>query len=167
MNRTVNLTGEAPPPPELPDELAGSISVILCALAARIDLAAARTLRPAIDLTPTEWRVISTAGAEPGISPLRVTAVAGVDKSVISRTVKALVGKNLVEARPDPDRSRWTQLFLTPEGERLRRIGTALSLNGDDQLFADFTPEERRIMVQLTWRMLDNIKSNPEFSPQI
>lgn len=166
MDGTARMTGELRAQADLPGELGDSISVLPCILAAKIDLAAARTLRPTVDLTPTEWRVIATAGSQPGASPLRVASVAAVDKSVISRAVKSLIGMKLVEAKADPGRSRWTQLFLTRQGERACAIGSKLRASGDNQLFAGFSPDERRLAIELTGRMLNNITHDPEPSSQ-
>jgi DNA-binding MarR family transcriptional regulator len=67
--------------------------------------------------------------------PLRVSAIAaqlGVDLSVASRQVAALVRSGYVERRPDEDDGRAHRVVLTPEGEQAvedahRRMVTAFA----------------------------------------
>jgi len=74
----------------------------------------ARAYRKAHDLSVTEWRVIAVLGRFPGQAASEIVRRTAMDKVAVSRAVKRLQLKGLVERRPPAEDRRRQPLQLTP-----------------------------------------------------
>jgi DNA-binding MarR family transcriptional regulator len=74
----------------------------------------ATTYRPTFDIGVTEWRVIAVLGRFAGISASEVMQRTAMDKVAISRAVRRLQDKGLVERSADESDRRRLCLRLTP-----------------------------------------------------
>ena len=135
-----------------------SPSFLLTVLSNRTRLKAAQELRRELDLSVTEWAVIGTAGAQPGASPTLAVDVAALDKSVVSRSIKGLVARGIVEVRPDPSHGRKTRLYLTPAGEALHDQGLRLSRAGDEDMLRGLSKAEVAATLKSLHGMLANVQ---------
>lgn len=70
-------------------------------------------------ITLPEWRTLREIYAEPGITQTEVAERTAQHIMTLSRSVRQLTRKNLVEGRVDPDDRRRTQLFVTPLGSEM------------------------------------------------
>lgn len=91
----------------------------LSILSNRVSQGIAATYSQAYDLSIAEWRVLAVLGRFSGITASQVVARTAMDKVAISRTVKKLLEKRLVERRPTLADKRRLALYLSPPGNRL------------------------------------------------
>jgi DNA-binding MarR family transcriptional regulator len=67
----------------------------------------------------TEWRALREIGAQPGITQTEIAEQTAQHIMTLSRSVRQLIRKGLIEGRVDPDDRRRTQLFTTDLGQEL------------------------------------------------
>jgi DNA-binding MarR family transcriptional regulator len=76
-----------------------------------------------VDLTPSEINVMRFVDRHPGASPTAVAAATGMQRSNLSRAVRALEAKGLIERSAGGDDARHAQLNPTRRAEaNLRRL---------------------------------------------
>lgn len=86
----------------------------------------AETYERTYSMSVTEWRVIAVLGRFPGITASEVVRRTAMDKVAISRTVRRLLEKGLLEREDNDDDRRSKKLFLSRQGERIyRRVAPA------------------------------------------
>ncbi len=94
------------------------------------------------DLTIAEWRIVALLGSNPGLTAREIAPLASLDKVSISRAVERLVKSGRLEKRKlDGDR-RSAALYLTEAGTSTLAEIIPLAQRYEDQLLAEFTPEE-------------------------
>ena len=71
------------------------------------------------DLSRSDWRVLSTLGDKPNISSKQIAQYGMLDKMQVSRTVKRLETKNLLNRADDPLDKRNKIVSLTPSGQSM------------------------------------------------
>jgi DNA-binding MarR family transcriptional regulator len=135
-----------------------SPSFLISVLTNRMMRRASQELRSAADVSTTEWAVIAMAAAEPGAPPLRVIEISALDKSVVSRAIKALEVRGLIAVRTNPSHRRKTALFLTATGEKVHNICLAHNRAGDARMFAGMNEETVAKTVALFHRLLDQFE---------
>ena len=67
------------------------------------------------DISITEWRILAVLGGFAGLSASEVVERTAMDKVAISRAVKCLEEKGLLERRIDPSDRRRQSLYITPD----------------------------------------------------
>jgi DNA-binding MarR family transcriptional regulator len=75
----------------------------------------ARSYRDRHGISIHEWRVLAVLGRFPGISASDIVRHTAMDKVSISRAVRSLVDKGLLERRPDRSDRRRMRLLLTAD----------------------------------------------------
>ena len=88
-------------------------------LHARLNAQAIRYLGKHADVTLTEWRAIALMG---DLGPTTLTGLSRegqLDKGLLSRTIKSLIKRKIIQARQDSDDQRVQQLRLTRKGQTL------------------------------------------------
>jgi len=94
-------------------------------------------------LSVTEWRVVAVLGRFPGLTASEIMQRTAMDKVAISRAVKKLQLRKLVERNPHADDRRRLPLRLTEdEGVRLFRQVVPKALSYERQLLAGLSAEE-------------------------
>ena len=68
-------------------------------------------------ISVTEWRVIAVLGGSPGVTASDVMTRTAMEKVPVSRAVKALVEKSLLQRKTDNQDRRCRRLQLTPQGQ--------------------------------------------------
>jgi DNA-binding MarR family transcriptional regulator len=136
-----------------------SPSFLISVLTNRMMRRASQELRSAADVSTTEWAVIAMAGAEPGAPPQRVIEISALDKSVVSRAIKAMEARGLIEVRPHPSHRRKTALYLTKAGKQVHNICLALNIAGDAHMFAAFDEATAQQAIGLFHRLTDQYKT--------
>ena len=82
-------------------------------------------------LNLSQWRVMAALADQPGRTASEVVDVTPMDKGIVSRAVKTLVDRDLVERRASKDDGRLSFLFLTSEGKALyAKIVTVMDKQG-------------------------------------
>jgi DNA-binding MarR family transcriptional regulator len=74
----------------------------------------ARGYRERHGIGVTEWRILAVLGRFPGLTASEVVARTAMDKVAISRGVKALTARGLLQRRTDHGDRRRQRLFITP-----------------------------------------------------
>lgn len=108
-------------------------------------------------LSIPEWRILARLGEHPGLSSKDIGAITFMDKSKVSRGVKQLEVKGLLEKTKDHRDNRVYYLALSEEGGRLYRkiVPTALSWEAELLQGLDVTEyrDLMRIMEKLDKRL--------------
>jgi DNA-binding MarR family transcriptional regulator len=94
-------------------ELEQFIPYRLSVLTNTVSQGIARSYRERHDISVTEWRILAVLGRFPGLTASQVTERTAMDKVAISRGVKSLMAKGLLERRTDAGDRRRQRLFIT------------------------------------------------------
>ncbi|MCJ1715870.1 MarR family winged helix-turn-helix transcriptional regulator [Microbacterium sp. M1A1_1b] len=93
------------------DDLAELADVVL-RISREVDPSASHAL-DIVPLTGTEALVMRWIDRHQGTSPSATAEATGLQRSNLSAALRALVAKDMVDRRPDPDDARLVQLFST------------------------------------------------------
>lgn len=103
-----------------------------------------------------EWRLLGLIYA---YAPVRASDLAGVlfmDKSQLSRLIKALQARDLIRSETDRDDARATALSLTEQGEALHDQMFTHALLRNERVLEPLTHEEVRIFDRLLGKLTDH-----------
>ena len=134
-----------------------SPSYLICALGNKIAVIAARNLKKQLGLSLMEWRVLDILAAEPGATPGRVIEFTGVNKSVVSRAVNALMRKGLIARAQAPDHGLRTHLYLTEPGHGVHSRCIGSRLQAEEQLLSHLSQADRARLVQTLKQLTRNL----------
>jgi DNA-binding MarR family transcriptional regulator len=95
-------------------------------------------------------RIILALGRRPQITAARLAEVIGVDPAAVSRALRELKARKLVEEAKGPVRS----LALTPDGQLLRSHVETISDERESRMLHGFSEAEADKMFQFLERML-------------
>lgn len=126
-----------------------SLSFLICALGKRIDVAAERQLRKALDLALMEWRVLEVIAVEAAAPPGRIIDVSGVHKAAVSRAVNALEARGLLKRVAARDHGLRTHLFLTSAGRAVYRRGIGERRRSEELLLGGLSVKQRQCLIDL------------------
>ncbi|MGF6887581.1 DNA-binding MarR family transcriptional regulator [Nocardia sp. GAS34] len=97
-----------------------------------------RNLRP-LGLTPTQFNLLASTGWLSGHGDLptqqQAADMAGADRMMASRVIRALEERELLRRTPDPADARAVRLELTSAGRDLVSKGVQIAVDTDAQLF--------------------------------
>lgn len=114
----------------------------------------ARAYRKPFGLSVTEWRVIAVLGRFPGLTASEIMTHTAMDKVAISRAVKRLRERKLVERREHLEDRRRAHLELTPDrGMKLFRRVVPQALAYERRLLSALSDRERRELSVLVARL--------------
>lgn len=99
-----------------PIRLARFLPYRIILLADRVSRRSAAVVRRHEGLNLSHWRVLAAVAEAPGRTANEVVAVTPMDKGIVSRSVKALIGEGLLERRASDSDGRLGHLHLTPRG---------------------------------------------------
>ncbi len=114
----------------------------------------ARILRDAVGITLTQWRVIALVGAAGETRLSDLAREAALDKGLLSRNVKSLVARGLINAKQDDTDHRVQHLSLTPDGQEIFFQALPVTRRRQEWLRTDLTNEEIRVFK----RVLDKLE---------
>jgi DNA-binding MarR family transcriptional regulator len=126
----------------------------LSLLANTVSQGIARHYRDRYGISVTEWRILAVLGRYPGLTASEVAARTAMDKVPISRGVKSLMDRGLLERKTDANDRRRRQLFLTAsKGQQVLRgvIPKALAFEG--KLLDVLEPQEAELFLRLMERL--------------
>jgi DNA-binding MarR family transcriptional regulator len=101
-----------------------------------------------------DWRVLSHLALEPGCTAQTVSNELGVDKSVVSRSVRTLVDRGLVGVETTPG---FRRLYLTDAGVDLHKRVVPVALQRERLLLAGLDDAEVAQLLELLRRVHANL----------
>ncbi len=135
-------------------ELEGFLPYRLSLLSNTVSEGIATTYRKAHGLSVTEWRVIAVLGRFPGQTASEIVKRTAMDKVTVSRAVKKLLEKTLIERNAlDEDRRRQPLRLTRPKGWRLYRKIVPKALAYEAELVAALTVSERRSLAVMVGKL--------------
>lgn len=90
-----------------------------------------------------EWSCIALLANEDNISATRICEVGGFDRSIVSRSINALVRLKYVASHPVADHNRKRLLSLTPAGRTIHDKIMKQVLAGEDKLLQGLDKKQR------------------------
>lgn len=104
-----------------------------------------------------DWRVISMLNIEPNITARRICDVIRLDKAAVSRSLKTLLEKNLLQFEQlsnDPRKRLWS---LSDEGLKTHNALLAVALSCESDLVSNVSPDDLEVFLKVMRQMLTNI----------
>ncbi len=118
----------------------------LATLSNRVSRAIAALYSERFGISIPEWRVMAVLGERPEISANAVAERTAMDKVAVSRAVRRLLAKGLIERHFAPDDRRRSVLALSAAGRRVYDEIVPLARAFEARLLAALTHEERAIL---------------------
>lgn len=131
-------------------------------LAAASDRVGQRWLSDEFDLRILEWRVLGIVAA---LEPVRFLTVADtllVDKGQLSRLVKSLGERGLIDTETDPDDLRTIRLCVTEDGRAVHGRVLARALERNERFISALEPEELATLFALLDKLQPSITNRAE-----
>ncbi|MBT8052412.1 MAG: MarR family transcriptional regulator [Xanthomonadales bacterium] len=142
MNKPKRKPGKAPQPSVFELEL--FLPYRLSLLTNTVSQGIARGYRQQYDISVTEWRILAVLGRFPGLAAKEIAQRTAMDKVAVSRAVKTLVEKNLLQRITDPTDRRRLALHITPDkGKQLLEEVVPLARAYEQKLLSALNPVER------------------------
>ena len=130
----------------LDDSWAYKVTVLADLLARRI----APIVQDVSGLNLSQWRVIAAVADEPGRTASQVVDMTPMDKGIVSRAVRTLVERDLIERRSSKQDGRLSHLYLTDDGSKVyQTIVSALSNAKADGASTGSLEQQQRLLDQL------------------
>lgn len=116
------------------------------------------------DLSLNEWWLLAVTHAHKSIRAGDMAELLVMDKSQLSRLIRALVDKNLIKSAQDPDDARAVVLDVTSKGHLLHQQVLAEVLRRNENVLAPLSREEVAqlgdMLDRLTDHNIDLLKKN-------
>lgn len=105
-----------------------------------------------LNLTPVRATAIVYVGEHDGCDQMALGRALGVNRPRAMKIVDELEARGAVERRSGRDR-RSNALHLTPHGAELRALIEAVTIEHDEAVFGDLTPDERTELRRLLLKL--------------
>lgn len=125
----------------------------------RVSRMVAAAYRARFGLSIWEWRVIAILGEGEPVTAQDLADAAAMDKVAVSRAVRALVERGLLERRAHDSDRRSSLLDLTPDGEQVYRDISPIALDAEARLLEGLSDEEATLLSQLLDRLRGRAQS--------
>lgn len=127
----------------------------LSVLSNRISEGIAATYRNRFGLSVTEWRVIAIVGRYPGASATDVAQQSAMDKVAVSRAVKNLLGRELLERTDSDSDRRAKHLALSARGQEVHDEVVPAARAFEKRLLASLEPDDRAVLDRVIDRLAE------------
>ncbi|WP_162183325.1 MarR family winged helix-turn-helix transcriptional regulator [Neorhizobium vignae] len=95
------------------------------------------------------WRVVSAIGTYRSISPMEIGKLTTIDKAMVSRAIRELVDRDLIDRRADARDARWAQIQLTAAGTAVYEKMVADIDALEKHMFGDLPPEKTAAFMEM------------------
>ncbi|EUC01088.1 transcriptional regulator, MarR family [Rhizobium sp. CF080] len=95
------------------------------------------------------WRVMSAIGTYKSISPMEIGKLTTIDKAMVSRAIRELVDRGLIDRRADARDARWAQIELTASGTAVFEKMAASIDALEKHMFGDLPPEKTEAFMEM------------------
>ena len=116
-------------------------------LAANISLALSKIYKQEFDISIPEWRVLAQLAQQQKLYSKNIGEITSMDKSKVSRAVKALESKHYLLRKTDKKDNRAAYLSLTAQGKTLYQKIVPKALEWERQLVGVLEVSERRALM--------------------
>jgi len=118
-------------------------------LASNISLALSKIYKQEFDITIAQWRVLAQLAQQQELYSKDIGAITSMDKSKVSRAVKALESKHYLLRKADNKDNRAAYLSLTVEGNRLYEKIAPKALQWERELTSVLETSEQRYLMKI------------------
>ena len=136
-------------------DLHRSVPALITLISNRITATGTATFGARHGLGSTDWKVLSSIAIEPGISGAGIAQLVGMDKALVSRVLKKFLIDGLIRIRQSTRHSNYQEITLTSKGWRLHDAAVETAFQREAALLEGFSLEERRSIVGLLVRLLE------------
>jgi len=98
------------------------------------------------DLSISQWRVVAVLGEQASLTQLAIVQRTVMDKMAVSRAVRVLVERGLIDRMPHEGDRRSSMLVLTDAGRALYESVAPAALAMETALLEGFSAEEVRVL---------------------
>ncbi|MEM9011232.1 MAG: MarR family winged helix-turn-helix transcriptional regulator [Pseudomonadota bacterium] len=109
-------------------------------------------------LSLSEWRCLMWLAGVPGVSGEDTASGTGMDRMSVSRALRALEGRGLLERRADPRNRRRSEWRLTAAGWAIYEAIAPAALARDQDLTAGLSAEERDVLHNAIEAAIDSLR---------
>lgn len=152
MTANESASGEKKRAGDLADDY---VAVLIIAIANRLTRGASKYYREVWNLGVVEWRVIVSLGHQRRRSIGEIAEAADLDRGAVSRSVKLLCKRGLINA--ESGAGRLNQVSLTAEGRRLLEKLRSAGRRREERLMAGFAQNERPLLRSFLNRLLSQV----------
>lgn len=114
------------------------------------------------DMTPVQLAALRAIQLRPGFDQLRLAHAIKLDRTTVAGVVLRLEKKGLITREPAPHDRRSNLLSLTPAGDKLLDDLIPAAERAQRRMLAGFTPGERKTLLDLLERLVDQEEPAPE-----
>lgn len=150
MNKAVSATGTVP---DHDLHLEHFLPFRLSRVSNAVSQGIAETYAEQFDLSVTEWRVVAIVGRFPDISAVEIVSKGALDKVAVSRAVRRLIDRGLLERHASTEDRRRSHLSLSPAGSAIYRDIVPAALAYESELLECLSPDEKRTLEQIMDRL--------------
>lgn len=129
----------------LPDYLPYKLSIA----SNRVSGLIARAYQSRFGLSVWEWRVLAVLGHGKSLSAQEICEATAMDKVMVSRAIRNLHDRELVQRKPRQDDRRAADITLTKEGQRIYTEVVPLALEYETALMEGISSQDRETLKAL------------------
>jgi DNA-binding MarR family transcriptional regulator len=118
-------------------------------LAANISVALSKIYKQEFDITIAQWRVLAQLAEQQKLYSKDIGAITSMDKSKVSRAVKALESKGYIQRKTDSKDNRAAYLSLTEKGKALYKNIAPKALQWERQFIAVLESKEHKELMKI------------------
>lgn len=130
---------------------------LLLWLSNKMSASASQIYRERFGITVADWRLLSFFKLYPWSTAAQACELMGMDKGAASRAIGFLLEEGWVESRPRG--LRQVEYRVSASGARLHDKVYELAMARQEALLGGFSANERRQLVVMLKRMLDNLEA--------
>lgn len=105
------------------------------------------------NITPGQYGVLACLWKHGTLTPKEIAGILRVENSTISGVLDRMQKRGLIDRILDPNNRRSIRVQTTEKGLALKEPVQAEIENLNDQVFKDFTPEERETLLNLLTKL--------------
>lgn len=149
--RSLRLHQMPSPPLDLQNFLPYKLSRLVNDLSAGL----LQTYSPAFALNVSQWRMLAAAAQLEPTAVTELTQYSGMDKVTVSRSVREMVERKLLNRVLDKNDRRRATITLTAKGRDIYRQIAPLAIEYENTLLNSLDVSERAVLNQIIDRLLD------------
>ncbi len=139
-------------------DLARYVPALITFLANKLSASASGQYRKMFGVGIVEWRVIALLAVEPETTANSVSNVIGLDKALVSRTVKKLKELEIITISKSEKDGRHQYLSLSPKGKALHDEILTVALERESKLLEVLSQDERELLISLLQKLNNQVE---------